>query len=236
VTTDDPGSFRSAAAFSIGFEVLLGALAVAVASRLPGGARNALGLGPGTLRPGELAWVVAGTLGASHALDAVIRLTGLGERGSLAELYALIAGLGDRELLLAAVAFALLPGICEELLCRGLIQRLACRRLGTAAGIVLAAAAFGALHVDPVHAFFAGLLGVYLGLVCHWSGGVRASIACHAVNNLVALATAARLPELVGGGATGAAGGAALALLSLWRVGRRRRGGGLQLGSRSVDG
>ena len=67
------------------------------------------------------------------------------------------------------------------------MQRGLVRRFGAPVGIPLASAIFGALHVEPIHAAAAAALGLYLGLASHLAGGVRASIACHTVNNLVIL-------------------------------------------------
>ena len=100
------------------------------------------------------------------------------------------------------------------------MQRGLVRRLGAPVGILLASAIFGALHVDPIHAASAAALGLYLGIASHLAGGIRASIACHTVNNLVALGTGAFLPGLDAGGLPAVGAGGVTALGALWLVWR----------------
>ena len=57
------------------------------------------------------------------------------------------------------------------------------------------------------------------------AGSVRAAILCHAVNNLVAVTTAARLPEVHTPGLASALAGFAVAASCLWAVQRRRSSG-----------
>ena len=175
----------------LGFELFLGLLAVAGAALSAAPVRERLGLRAGRLSGGLLVLVVFGTVALSHALDAVIDLAQLGEHGPLAEIEAALAGIRGRALWLALLGIGLAPGIGEELLCRGLVQRGLAPRLGAPAAVVLAALLFGALHLDPVHAGFAAALGLYLGILCHLAGSVRAAIACHAANNLCAVVISA---------------------------------------------
>ncbi len=80
------------------------------------------------------------------------------------------------------------------------------------------------LHGDPVHGASAAILGLYLGTVVVLAGSVRAAILCHTVNNLVAVTTAARLPEIPTPGLASSLAGLAVAAGCLWAV-QRRRGG-----------
>lgn len=80
-------------------------------------------------------------------------------------------------------AFAFLPGLAEELLFRGVLQRsLPSRR----AGILVAGCAFALFHVDPVH-----VVGVLpLGLFLSWAAArscTTVSVVAHVLNNSVAL-------------------------------------------------
>jgi membrane protease YdiL (CAAX protease family) len=186
--------FEQIAVQGLWLEGFLALIALAAASLLPGGARARLGLGPGRLGAPQIAVLAIGTLGASSALDGLLDLTQWRSESALADFEAILAGVRGRSLVLGVVAFALMPGIAEELLCRGLVQRILVARLGAAAGIAIASVVFGALHLDPIHALFAAPLGLYLGLVCWLSDGIRASVLCHIVNNLVALLAGALLP------------------------------------------
>ena len=180
---------------TLGFEFFLALLAVAGAclQRIP--LPDRLGLRPGRLSWTSLAVLAFGMLALSHALDALLDLSGLGGRGTLADLEDLLSGARGPTLALALVGIGIAPGVAEELLCRGLIQRGLQRRLGTPASVIVAALVFGALHVDPVHAAVASVLGVYLGLVAVLAGSVRAAIGCHVVNNAVAVVLVAWLGE-----------------------------------------
>ena len=122
--------------------------------------------------------------------------------------------------MLALLAVGLAPGIAEELLCRGLVQRGLVPRVGAPVAVVAAALFFGALHVDPVHASFAAALGLYLGTLCHVAGSVRPAIISHAANNLLAVCVAAWLPQLAipPAASIGLGGGIAIAALAwVWR-------------------
>jgi membrane protease YdiL (CAAX protease family) len=209
---------------SLASEIVLLAVALAGASlgAAPLGAR--LGLVPSALALRWQAVLVAGTIAASHGLDGVLELSGLREGGALEQLDATLAGIRGRTLWLALFAVGIAPGVAEELLCRGLVQRGLAPRVGPALAIALAALFFGALHGDPVHAAFASALGLYLGASAWLAGSVRVAIACHATNNLLAVAAAAIWPgaELVTRSST--ATGFAVALVCLaatWRRGVR---------------
>ena len=168
---------------------------IALAGALLAGPPVARRLGLSRVDPGlgghGLGWLVLGTLALSHALDAALALTGLGEQSALAHFPALLAGARGERLLVALVALGLAPAVAEELLCRGLLQRALVARIGPGFGIGLAAAVFGALHLEPIHAGFALLLGLYLGAAAHWAGHTWAAIVCHGVNNLTAVGLAA---------------------------------------------
>ncbi len=92
---------------------------------------------------------------------------------------------------------AILPPICEELLCRGFLLSAFRSRLGAAKAVVLTALLFGALHLD-LHRFpgtFAA--GLVLGYVCVRTGSVFASILFHMVYNGL-LASAVWFPAVEG--------------------------------------
>jgi membrane protease YdiL (CAAX protease family) len=150
-----------------------------------------LGLGRGRVRLRGLVALVLGTSALSLALDAVLRLAGLRESGSLAEFDRAIADTRGISLFVAVGAFALAPALGEEILFRGLLQRGLVPRLGPAPAITLAAGAFAAVHGDLVHAGAAFGLGLYLGTMAHLAGSIRVSALCHATNNLAAVLSAA---------------------------------------------
>jgi len=205
----------------LGMELFLGLLAIAGAALSARPVRERLGLHAGRLASGQLLLAVLGTIALSHALDAVIDALGLGDGGALAEFEAALSGVRGRSLALALLGIGLAPGIAEELLCRGFVQRGLVPRVGGPRAVALAALFFGALHVEPVHGSFAVVLGLYLGTLCHVAGSTRAAILCHVANNTSAVLAAAWLPglELPPALSIGLGGGFALAVLA-WLVRR----------------
>ncbi len=90
----------------------------------------------------------------------------------------------DMPVALAWPAFALLPGISEELLFRGLLQTAAER---TRFAIALSALSFALFHLDPHH--IAGVLP--LGFFLAWVAsrcGTLVTICAHVANNTAAIA------------------------------------------------
>ncbi|HMI94334.1 MAG TPA: CPBP family intramembrane glutamic endopeptidase [Polyangiales bacterium] len=89
-------------------------------------------------------------------------------------------------LIAAWPALALLPGISEELMFRGLLQRAAGTGLRA---IALSAGAFALFHIDPHH-----VVGVLpLGLFLAWAGsrcGTWVTIFAHVTNNTLAIVAA----------------------------------------------
>jgi len=176
-----------------GLRLELGLLSLAFAGATlgPGTIRARLGLDKSRVARSELAILAAGTVAVSYAIYGVIELAELAENSSLSVLESELSGIGGSTLLLVTLSFALAAPLAEELLCRGLAQRGLVWRLGPAAGIALAGALFGTLHVDPVHAVSAGVLGLYLGAIAYLADSTRASIVCHLINNLLAVLSAA---------------------------------------------
>ncbi len=164
--------------------------AVGVAALLRGPIPCRLGLGPGRIGPVALAVLTLGLLALSDGLSAFLSLLQLRETGALGEVQRQAAASEGPSFLLMLVGFGLAPGIAEELLFRGLVQRACVSRLGRWPGITLAAALFGAAHADPVQSPAAFCLGLYLGVIADLAGSTRAPMLCHVVNNLLAAAGA----------------------------------------------
>jgi membrane protease YdiL (CAAX protease family) len=145
--------------------------------------RDALGLRPAP--PACFAAAAFGTVMLGPAADFMMRLAekffpdfSLGVVPMLHEL------VRNVPLIIAVPAFALAPGISEELMFRGLLQNAAGRGL---LGIMVSALAFSAFHLDPHHV--AGVLP--LGFFLAWVGarcGTLVTIFAHVLNNAVAIA------------------------------------------------
>jgi len=180
----------------LGFEIFLAMLALAFAARSRLGTCERLGLGPSALPRGALALLALGTLALSFSLDGIYRHVEPPDSGALFQFESELAGARGATLAFALLSFALVPGIAEELLCRGLVQRGLQPRYGPIAAIVLASVFFGAIHLDPIHSAFAAVLGLYLGAIAYLAGSVRASMLCHVANNTAAVLGAAVAPGI----------------------------------------
>jgi sodium transport system permease protein len=81
------------------------------------------------------------------------------------------------------IYIAILPGICEELLCRGFLLNCFLPRFGKAGAVVVVAVAFGILHLDPYRFLSTSFLGLILGFIAVESGSVFPAMLAHATNN-----------------------------------------------------
>ena len=83
---------------------------------------------------------------------------------------------------------ALLAGIGEELFFRGWLQGSLTNRFDVWIGILIASAIFGFAHyLSPTYAIYAGLTGIYLGMIYQVSGNLYIVMAIHALYDFIAL-------------------------------------------------
>ncbi len=88
-------------------------------------------------------------------------------------------------------AMAILPAIGEELLFRGVVQRIFARATRSPQlGIWIAAAVFSAIHGQFEGFLPRLLLGAMLGYLVFWTGSLWSAIAAHAANNALQLVVA----------------------------------------------
>ncbi|UCG85455.1 MAG: CPBP family intramembrane metalloprotease [Gemmatimonadota bacterium] len=106
----------------------------------------------------------------------------------MAEIDEFIAPVFARSTLLDLAVIALLAGLGEELLFRGLIQTGLTDLAGTGVALMVTSLLFGLLHwVTRAYAVLAALFGVYLGGLLVVSGDIMAPIVTHALYDVVAL-------------------------------------------------
>jgi len=87
---------------------------------------------------------------------------------------------------LAVIAF--LAGVSEELFFRGWLQGALISKIGVLAGIVGASVIFGFAHyLSLTYVVYAGLTGIYLGVIYQASGNLYVVMAIHALYDFVAL-------------------------------------------------
>ena len=174
-----PGVLGSALASA----VVLACVALVTARLMGRGLVARLRLGPTRARPLGLAAAVVGMAGLSLACGATAELLGVGH-GDVMEVVAhSLAAPTPVRLVLALLAIGLAPGIAEESFFRGLVQTRLGVRWGRWPAVVVTAAAFGVFHLDPVQGTLAFVAGIFLGWIVERFGGLRPSIAAHAINN-----------------------------------------------------
>lgn len=87
-------------------------------------------------------------------------------------------------LLIGLVVIGVVPGVAEELVFRGVIQRNLVRWSGSRhVGVWLAAALFSAIHFQFFGFVPRFLLGLLLGYLYEWSGNILVPMAAHFTNN-----------------------------------------------------
>jgi membrane protease YdiL (CAAX protease family) len=81
------------------------------------------------------------------------------------------------------VFIAVFPGVIEELLFRGYVQRRLLERWRPARAIVVSSLLFALVHVQPHHVVLAFPLGLWFGTIAWRTGSVYPSMLCHAFVN-----------------------------------------------------
>jgi membrane protease YdiL (CAAX protease family) len=89
---------------------------------------------------------------------------------------------------LELAAIALLAGLGEEMLFRGVLQEVLRRRLSLWGAVAASNLLFGLLHlITPTYAVIAGLMGVYLSCLWIASGNLLVVVVTHALYDFLAL-------------------------------------------------
>jgi membrane protease YdiL (CAAX protease family) len=99
----------------------------------------------------------------------------------------LVAGGSTTELLLAVAVLVGLAAPVEELLFRGVLQRVFQRRLGRVPGLLLASGVFGLVHAGygaPEGMLAAGVVGLVLGAVYDWSDSLALVALLHGASSV----------------------------------------------------
>lgn len=92
------------------------------------------------------------------------------------------------------VVVALLAGLSEEALFRGVLQTALVAHLPLLAAVAVTAVLFGVAHwITPTYALLAGIVGAYLGALFVLSGNLLVPVVAHALYDVVALALLVRV-------------------------------------------
>jgi membrane protease YdiL (CAAX protease family) len=172
--------------------VVLSAVAF-TAARLFGGrpVGPLLRLGATRARPIGLVAACAGILGLSFACGAARELLQLRGAGGMDAVAESLENPSAGTFAAAVIAIGVVPGFAEETFFRGFLQTRLTASWGPRPAIVVAAAAFGLIHIDPVQGSVAFAAGVFLGWVVERFGGIRPSILAHVTNNVIFVSVAA---------------------------------------------
>ncbi len=167
--------------------VVLLTVAVATGRLMDARAKTAtqLSLRASRATPLGLAASALGVTGLSLACGAMADLLGVGQGPVMRAIGDAIGGASSTPggLVLALLSLAVVPGLAEETFFRGLVQTRLTAAWGRWPAILVAAACFGALHLDPVQGALAFLVGVMLGWVTSRFESLRPAALAHAVNN-----------------------------------------------------
>lgn len=161
----------------------------------------ALRLVPGRETGRAVGVMVAGMLALGLALDALVSLAGLADRGALTAIRRTLADAAGVELFGAVLIIGVLAGAAEEVFFRGHMQTRLAARWGGPRAVVVTAACFALLHLEWLHVALAFGLGLYLGFVTELSGSVLPALVCHVVNNVAFILLTALVGEITGPGA-----------------------------------
>jgi membrane protease YdiL (CAAX protease family) len=184
---------EEAARFALSAPGLLGAalisaltlaLVTLVTARLLGADVAArLRFGPSNARPAGIVAAIVGVAGLSLAAGSSAELAGLGAGGVTESIALALRSSNPVRILGAVLTLGLAPAFAEEGFFRGLMQTRLRTRWRRWPAILVSALAFGVFHVDPVQGTQAFLAGIFFGWVAERLGGIRPTIAAHAVNN-----------------------------------------------------
>lgn len=119
------------------------------------------------------------------------------EKSAESTVKALLSAQSPKDLLLNIFFVAALAGIGEELLFRGLVQRLLARRYGRWTGILIAAALFSAMHLQFYGFFPRFLLGIVLGVLFAYSGSLWVAMLAHFFYDAMLITAAYANPDLL---------------------------------------
>jgi len=95
---------------------------------------------------------------------------------------------GALEFVITLAGLCFLVPIAEEVVFRGLIQRIFTRNMGAIIGVGLAGAVFGAIHLNANLLISITAFGWFLGFLYHVTGNLTYPMVAHAIFNGVALA------------------------------------------------
>ena len=135
--------------------------------------------------PVDVGLTVLGFLGLGLLIDEVVAAFALDRSGSLAAFNESIASVHGLDRVLLALFLGLGAGVSEEMFFRGFVLNRLWSLRGRAHALFASSLLFGAFHADLVHSTLATLMGFYLGACFVHSRSLLATVAAHALNNIL---------------------------------------------------
>ena len=127
--------------------------------------------------------VVVGTICCAVVLEPVGKLL----PDMPESLKALMKALSDGPLWSTLLCTAVMAPVCEEWLCRGMLMRGFLQRMKPVWAIVLSAAFFALIHMNPWQALPAFVLGCLFGWVYYRTGSLKLTMLMHCANNAMSV-------------------------------------------------
>lgn len=90
---------------------------------------------------------------------------------------------GVSGLLISLILTAVLPGICEEFLHRGVLLNGMAKHFGVRKALLWSSLLFGLMHMNAGQFFYATILGWFMGVIALSTGSLWGSIIVHFTNN-----------------------------------------------------
>ena len=95
--------------------------------------------------------------------------------------------ISNKEILNEFILTACLPGLCEEILHRGMMLN-GCKKQGfTRYGLIFSSLLFGLMHLNILQFFYASILGVFMGIAVLATESIWTSVICHFTNNFFSI-------------------------------------------------
>ena len=158
--------------------------------KAPEGAAARLGLAGGrasAVRTGAIVFSLAGTIGVQWASSLAVDAAFQGPSDQMRAMWKMLSAPTGAPALAIGLLISVLPGICEEVVFRGLLLRGLLRQRSALVSIAIAGGLFALAHGELQYAAAVLPLGLWLGFLAWRTGSIRLSIACHAANNLSAV-------------------------------------------------
>ncbi len=105
-------------------------------------------------------------------------------------IHAALTPSGPLDAIVSILVIAILPGICEELVVRGVLLPSLADRMARPLAVALSALLFAAIHYDRYRFLFAFVLGVVFGYVRLRTGSLWPSVVAHTAINTLTFALA----------------------------------------------